>query len=170
MTEPSAQLTAAADRVGTPPTAEYDALLASAARELSEGDRHPQPPRADRPDGAPSTGPRPDDADLRREEVRSLLLAYAVAGRLVTDPDTTLAVARENLRRMRQSVTGGSATVWLDAWQRLLDCPLPELLATLTSTSSWSCDLRQNSPFAGVLTPQERAQVLATHRRLAGRR
>ena len=33
----------------------------------------------------------------------SLLLAYAVTGRLVTHPDTTLAVARENLRRTQQS-------------------------------------------------------------------
>jgi hypothetical protein len=100
----------------------------------------------------------------------SLLLAYAVAGRLVTHPDTTLAVARENLRRTQQSATGGSATVSFDAWQRLLDGPVPELLAVLTATSSWSRELRQNSPIAGVLTPQERAQVLATHRRLASGR
>ena len=169
MTEPSSQLTAAADRLAALSAAEYDAVLARAAQDFAPGEGHPDPLRAYRFDGELPTGPTHGGAELRREELRSLLLAYAVAGRFVAAPDATLAVARENLRRMRQSVIGGSATVWLDAWQRLLDGPLPELLAVLTSTSSWSCDLRQNSPFAGVLTAQERAEVLATHRRLAAK-
>jgi hypothetical protein len=170
MTEPSSELTAAAARLAALPAAEYDALLARAARDFAAAEGCPEPLCAYRFDGELPTGPDHGGADLRREEVRSLLLAYAVAGRLVTDPDTTLAVAQENLRRTRQSATGGSATVWLDAWQRLIDGPLLELLAVLTGTSTWSRDLRQNSPFAGVLTPQERAQVLATHRRLASGR
>ena len=98
---------------------------------------------------------------MTRDQVRSLLLAHAVAGRVATDPDGTRALARDNLRRMQASSAGGAGTVWLDAWEPLLDRPLLELLAALTSPSPWSRDLRQTSLFAGVLTPAERPRVLA---------
>jgi hypothetical protein len=50
---------------------------------------------------------------------------------------------------------------------RLLDAPLPQLLAALTSSSPHTHDLRQVSPFAGVLSEAERVQVLDTARRMA---
>jgi len=58
------------------------------------------------------------------------------------------------------------AAVWLDQWQRLLDGPLADLLTTLTSPSPAARDLRQNTPFAGVLTDEERERVLQTARAL----
>jgi hypothetical protein len=68
---------------------------------------------------------------------------------------------------MRASTAGGSSAVWLDEWERLLDGPLPELLTALTSPSPPSRELRQMTPFAGVLTVEERQRVLAVHRREA---
>ena len=96
---------------------------------------------------------------LNREQRRSLWLAYAVAGRIVEHPEHAVAVARANLERLRGSVRG-EALRWLDEWQRLLDGPIEELLRTLIDPSPQSRELRQNSPFAGVLSPSERERVL----------
>lgn len=98
---------------------------------------------------------------LTRDQLRSLLLSHAVAGRIVMDPVGTLALARQNLERMRTSSARGSARVWLQEWQSLLDGPLPELLSALTSLTPRSRELRQNTPFAGVLSEDERQRVLA---------
>lgn len=106
---------------------------------------------------------------MTRDQVRSLLLAHAVAGHVATDPDGTRAMARANLRRMLEATPRGGARVWLQEWARLLDGPLVDLLATLTSPTPRSRELRQNSPFAGVLSDTERLAVLATARE-AGRR
>ncbi len=103
------------------------------------------------------------DADLRltRDQVRSLLLSHAVAGRLAIDPEAGLALARLNLEKMRGASPRGAAKVWLDEWAQLLDGPLLVLLTALTSRSPRSRELRQNSPFAGVLSDEERLSVLA---------
>jgi hypothetical protein len=88
-------------------------------------------------------------------------VAHAVAGHVATDPDGTRAIARINLQRMHEATPRGGARVWLQEWRRLLDGPLVDLLAALTSPAPRSRELRQNSPFAGVLTDAERLAALA---------
>ncbi|ADG73703.1 DNA binding domain protein, excisionase family [Cellulomonas flavigena DSM 20109] len=100
---------------------------------------------------------------LSADQRRSLYLAYAIAGKLVQDP-TLLDVARQNLARMRERHTRGRPAQWLREWQELLDGPLDALLAALTSPSQRSRELRQNSPFAGVLTDAERMAALRAAR------
>jgi excisionase family DNA binding protein len=100
---------------------------------------------------------------LNRAERRSLWLAYAVAGKVVADPDRARALAREQINRMRP-VARGQARQWLAEWERLLDGPTEDLLRTLIDTSPVGRELRQNSPFAGLLDQDERAQVLASWR------
>lgn len=106
---------------------------------------------------------------LTRDQRRSLWLAYAVAAQVVEDPDRALAAARMNLIRMRQAARG-QATRWLDEWERLLDGPVEDVLDSLTSRSPKGRELRQNSPFAGLLTEDERARVLAAWRATTGAR
>ena len=114
---------------------------------------------------------RRDDVDalrertgrLTREERRSLWLAYATAGRIVRDPDQAVMLARENLDRMRL-VARGQARRWLDEWEQLLAGPLERLLLELTSPSPKGRELRQNSPFAGLLEDDERRVVLEAWR------
>jgi biopolymer transport protein ExbB/TolQ len=108
-----------------------------------------------------STARRAVDA---RDQRRSLWLAYAVAARIVTDPNAAVASARTNLERMRTAARG-QARKWLDEWERLLDGPIEDLLDNLTSRSPKGRELRQNSPFAGLLDGEERAEVLAAWRR-----
>ena len=97
---------------------------------------------------------------LTRDQRRSLWLSYAVAARLVEDPPQVLEQARRNLDGMLASSARGSARVWLEQWQQLLEGPVEGVLDALTSRSPRSRELRQNSPFAGVLTDAERKAVL----------
>jgi hypothetical protein len=55
---------------------------------------------------------------------------------------------------------------WLDTWQSLLDEGPEAVMQTLTSQSALAIELRQNSPFAGVLPDQERTGVLGAFRGL----
>jgi len=100
---------------------------------------------------------------LSREERRSLWLAFAVAGKIVAEPGPALKLAAVQIDGMRQ-VARGQARDWLDEWERLLDGPIEELLRTLTDPSPHGRELRQNSPFAGLLDVDEREQVLASWR------
>ncbi len=90
-------------------------------------------------------------------EERSLRLHRLVAERLSKDP-SLLAVAKIQLRRWRAERT--LAIPYIDAWQALLDGPMPKLLAVLTDDGEISRDLRQTTPFAGVLRPRERWGLL----------
>lgn len=101
---------------------------------------------------------------LSRDQRRSLWLAHAVAGEIVKDPERHLALARDNLETLRSSARGRAVT-WLTEWEHLLDEPLHELLDALTSVSLKGRELRQNSPFAGVLDERERLRVLDAWRR-----
>jgi excisionase family DNA binding protein len=99
-----------------------------------------------------------------KDQLRSLWLHQAVARRIVVDPDGTLRRARANLVRLRAAHPRGAAARWLREWERLLDGPLDDLLGALTSRSERGYELRQNSPFAGVLTKHERDRILETFR------
>lgn len=96
---------------------------------------------------------------LSRDERRSLWLAHVVAGRIATEPERTIADALDHLDDMRPNARG-QARKWLDEWRRLLDEPVDRILAALTDRSLRGRELRQNSPFAGALTDQERRMAL----------
>jgi excisionase family DNA binding protein len=96
---------------------------------------------------------------LTRDQRRSLWLAYATAGKIVRDPERAVLLARKNLGKMSAG-SRGEARRWLDEWSRLLDGPLERLLDVYTSRSLRGRELRQNSPFAGVLSSTEREQAL----------
>lgn len=90
---------------------------------------------------------------------RSLALHEAVAAKIEAHPEL-LDVARANLARWISRSPQGA----LGEWQRLLDAlPLGELLALLREESETSARLRQSSPFAGLLTPEERRDILQRH-------
>src|SRR4051812_35136481 len=57
---------------------------------------------------------------MTREQLETLWLHRAVAGRLVRDPGAVLAAAEINLRRLRRMHPEGRAWEWLDRWDALL--------------------------------------------------
>ncbi|MFV2022212.1 helix-turn-helix domain-containing protein [Micromonospora sp. LOL_023] len=97
---------------------------------------------------------------LIRDQYKALWLHHAVAGRLVADPDLVLQKAASNLERLRAIHPDGMTRHWLDRWAEVLTGGTEVVLETLTSRSALADELRQNSPFAGVLTEAERQSVL----------
>lgn len=97
---------------------------------------------------------------MTREELRSLWLNRAVAARVARDPDRVLAHARRNLERLREVHARGAATHWLSRWSDVLAGGPDVVMETLTSTAPEAAELRQNSPFPGVLPESERRRVL----------
>ncbi len=101
---------------------------------------------------------------LTRDQERSLWLHRVVAGRLAIAPDVVLTRAEENLDHLMKVHSSGLTRVWLSKWREVLDSGLDAVFDTLTSRAPWAVELRQNSPFAGVLTPEERQATLASFR------
>lgn len=94
-----------------------------------------------------------------RLERRSLALHRAMAAKLREHPEL-LAIARDNLARWSQM--GSRSQPYWDTWRELLTQPLEEILAVMTEDSPRMTDLRQSSPFAGVLEPKERWHIYDT--------
>jgi hypothetical protein len=94
----------------------------------------------------------------QRIDQRSLALHCAIAKKLRTNP-SLVDVARNNLDRWSQR-NGRSQPYW-DAWRKLLNQPLEDVLASIVEVSERMAALRQATPFAGVLSPAERWAVYA---------
>lgn len=94
---------------------------------------------------------------LTREERRSLLLHAAIAERLRAQPEPIVARARASLMRMHALHPG--ARPLLDEWRVFLRRPVDALVAVLLDPSPWGRELRQVTPFTGVLSARERAAV-----------
>ena len=105
-------------------------------------------------------------ADL---DARSLELHRIVAAKIETDPSLRR-LAIENLERWESAALSGNrgALPAFREWRRLLtEVPLPVLLAVLRSDSERATQLRQSTPFAGVLSEAER---MAVFQRVASQR
>lgn len=90
-----------------------------------------------------------------RARVRSLAYHRAVARRLrkpIVDE------ARHVLLRWREQRRIDPR--YADQWEQILDRPVPEIRRALVDESQESDDLRQSSPFAGMLSEPERRRIL----------
>lgn len=91
----------------------------------------------------------------QRIEERSIALHMKVSELLERDPQW-LDVARQNLRKGVE--VHGNLPVFHE-WARILDYPIGQIRAILISPSEKARWLRQSSPFAGILEPQERWKI-----------
>jgi hypothetical protein len=90
---------------------------------------------------------------------RSLALHQAVAAKIEAHPEL-LERARANLTRWIGRAPRGA----LLEWQHLLErTSIGDLVTLLRSDSETAARLRQSSPFAGLLTPDERQAILRRH-------
>ena len=103
-----------------------------------------------------------------REAVRSKWLHRAVAGKLARDPERVLRRARRNLDRLERTHPGGMSRRWLARWRALLDRGPEAVMSVLVAETEEATELRQNSPFAGVLSSAERLAILDAFRHNAG--
>jgi excisionase family DNA binding protein len=98
---------------------------------------------------------------LTREQLATLWLHRAVAGRVVQNPAALLAAAAINLRRLRRRHPDRLAVQSLDRWEVVLEDGIETVLDVLTSSADDAVMLRTMSPFAGILSEAERRTVLA---------
>ncbi len=96
------------------------------------------------------------DHGHRIPELRSIAFHRLVAERL---DEELLATARD---RVDGWISGGSpvAPLWAERWREVLSRPLPEIARLLTEDSERMRDLRQVTPFAGAVEPQERWRII----------
>ena len=90
---------------------------------------------------------------------RSLAFHERVAAKLEADP-SLLETARGNVERWLRTTPSAALLEWRHLLQ---DTPLPELLVLLRSRGELATRLRQSSPFAGLLTPEERRAILTEY-------
>lgn len=101
----------------------------------------------------------------RREKQRSLWLNRAVVGELTRDPDRVMAIARDNIARWRGvHAHRPGILAALDQWEEIIGAGVEAIVAVLTGPGEAAEDLRQNTPFAGVLTQEQRDQALGSFR------
>jgi hypothetical protein len=97
----------------------------------------------------------------RLAEERSLAYHAAIAERLRMHPEL-LADARQRVDTWLSVPSSPPYHACL--WRDVLARDLSSILAFLTERSETACELRQSSPFAGILLPRERWHIWRTTR------
>lgn len=100
---------------------------------------------------------------MTREDRRSLAYHRGVAEILRRDDTAALRRARRTLQRLRTQHLGARSL--LDRWARWLRCPMPALIVHFLDPGVEAREMRQVSPFAGILRPEERVRLLRDFRR-----
>jgi excisionase family DNA binding protein len=90
----------------------------------------------------------------RVAELQSLAYHRLIGERL---DEPIVAEARRRLRRWRES--GRIHPEWAAEWERVLRMPLSRIAKAIGADTKRARELRQTSPFAGVLTEQERKRL-----------
>lgn len=104
---------------------------------------------------------------MTREDRRSLHLHAAISRKIAADPENALARARSNLDKMASANPG--AVPLLQEWRRIVDGGMGRVLCVLTDPGEHARDLRQVTPFAGLLNARERRDVYRAFRRTESR-
>jgi hypothetical protein len=99
--------------------------------------------------------PRGHDTAERRSRVYHAVVAERLDEQMLED-------ARANIERL---VAGGHIREgYAELWRALLARPVAEVASAISADSLDARDLRQNSPFAGVLNERERRRIIETTR------
>ena len=99
---------------------------------------------------------------LTRDQARSMALHAAMSHELRARGSEVLEIARRNISRMRS--VNPHASPLLDEWERILEGTTDQVIARMLDPSEHGRDLRQVTPFAGVLSPAQRTAVYRSFR------
>lgn len=99
--------------------------------------------------------PRKRDRGHRTAELHGLAYHRLIAERL---DGHMVAEAQRRLHRWRES--GRVHTRWADEWERILSLPEPRIAQAIGADTPRGRELRQTSPFAGLLNEQERRALV----------
>jgi hypothetical protein len=95
-------------------------------------------------------------------EARSLAMHALIARKIERDPKL-LEIARSNIERWSEQ-RQEDVPAWLNEWREILNEPWQNVAALITELSENAARLRQSSPFAGVLTNDERRRIYEAFR------
>ena len=111
----------------------------------------------------PREAPAPANYSSHRLlEARSLAMHAVIAQKIDNDPKL-LDVPLNNLERWRARWEN-DMPAWYREWQKIMRRPWAEIAAIITEPSAEGARLRQSSPFAGVLSAQERKRIYEAFR------
>lgn len=111
------------------------------------------------PHAAPA---RPGYSAHRLLEARSLAMHVVIAQKIERDPKL-LEIPRNNLKRWNARWEN-ETPIWFAQWCGIMNRPWTEIAAIITEPSEESARLRQSSPFAGVLSSEERRRIYEAFR------
>jgi transcriptional regulator with XRE-family HTH domain len=100
---------------------------------------------------------------LTREDKRSLAFHRAIVEILRKTPAPVLSRATQNLEKL--SINQPGARMLFERWKTWLELPLGELVANLLDPFPLAREMRQVSPFSGVLNPEDRSRILRQFRK-----
>ena len=100
---------------------------------------------------------------LTREDLRSLAYHRSIARMLRSNPGSTVKKARQNLRRMAKQHSAVRSL--FERWGSWLNLPTEDLISKILDPGLMARDMRQVTPFAGVLSPSQRAKILSQFRK-----
>ena len=83
-----------------------------------------------------------------------------IAKKLQENPEAILALARRNLSRYIARRPGPATSLWRE-WRAILEQDsVDRIIAVMTSKTQKATELRQASPFAGILSSEEVARTI----------
>ena len=100
---------------------------------------------------------------MTREDRRSLAFHRAIAERAEHDPEPVIGRARRNLARLHEAHPHARAL--LGHWRDWFELPPEHLVTRLVDPGLEARDMRQVSPFSGLLSAKARARILRRFRR-----
>lgn len=99
---------------------------------------------------------------LTREEQRSLAYHRGVVEILRNKPAQVMNRARRNLKTLSRVQPG--AKMLFDRWEVWLQLPVEDLITNMVDPMPMAREMRQVSPFSGVLNPADRVRILKQFR------
>ncbi len=107
----------------------------------------------------PSTGAVPEPWSHPWHDQLGLLYHIAIAQKIRRDP-ALLDIARENLRRWLAAEPDATPSQARREWQRILEHEnVEDILRLMTDPAEAGHCRRQSTPFAGILTQEERRAI-----------
>lgn len=103
---------------------------------------------------------------LTREDHRSLAYHHAIATILRRGSVSAIKRAKRALTKMRKNHPGVKPL--FDRWCVWLGLPIEELISRMLDPEMMAREMRQVTPFAGLLEPKDRVQILKRFRKEYG--
>ncbi len=100
---------------------------------------------------------------MTREDRRSLAFHQAIADIIIKSPESSICRAKHNLQKLLQMHPG--AMQLLEKWQIWLDLPVDSLLVNILDPAPEAREMRQVSPFSGLLSANDRLRIVKQFRK-----